>query len=235
VRRGIGIIAAVVLAGCSSPAASQAATHSPTPTPLPATPLTVPAAAAVTDVDHVDVAGSSAPGATISATWGVNSASVTADASGNFVVRVTGLAEGSTTLILSAVAAGDSPASGLVDIVRTVSPAFYKQQAATIPYNQLVKDPASLAGRIVTYRGQVFQYDSNTTTSHMIISVTDSGYGFWSDNIWVDVDPAAAQNVFQKNIIQVWGTVVGPYTYTTTQNGSLTIPEVDVKYVQLIG
>jgi hypothetical protein len=228
----MGIIA-VVLTGCS-PATGPAATHSPTPTPQPATPLTVPAAAAVTDIDHVDVTGSSAPGADIEATWGSDSASVTVDANGNFVVHVTGLPEGPTTLSLTALAAGDRLASGQVGIERTISPAFYKREAATIPYNQLVKDPASLAGRIVTYRGQVFQYDSNTTTSHMIISVTDSGYGFWSDNIWLDVDPAAAQNVFQKSIIQVWGTVVGAYTYTTTQNGNLTIPEIDVKYVQLI-
>jgi len=156
------------------------------------------------------------------------------DASGNFAVRVTGLPEGSTTLILSAMVSGDRATTGHVDIERTISPAFYKQQAATIPYNQLIKDPASLAGRIVTYRAQVFQYGTNTTTSHMIIAVTDEGYGYWSDNIWLDVDPSAAQNVFQKSIIQVWGGVVGPYTYTTTQNGSLTIPEIDVKYVQLI-
>jgi hypothetical protein len=188
----------------------------------------------VTDVDAVDIAGSSAPGAVIDATWGGASTSVTVDASGNFVVHVTGLPEGPTTLNLSAIAAGDRTTSGHVDIQRTLSPAFYKRQAATIPYNQLVKDPGSLTGRVVTYKGQVFQYDSNTTTSHMIISVTDDGYGYWSDNLWVDVDPAAAQNVFQKSVIQVWGTVVGAYTYTTTQNGKLTIPEVDVKYVQLI-
>jgi hypothetical protein len=224
----------MVLAACGSQAPNQAATHTPTPTSLPATPLTVPATAAVTDVDHVDIAGSTAPGAEVEALWGSNSANVAVDASGNFVVHVTGLPEGSTTLTVNSLVAGNRLASGQVDIERTLSPGFYRRQAATIPYNQLIKDPASLAGRIVTYRGQVFQYDSNTTTSHMIISVTDDGYGFWSDNVWLDVDPAATQNVFRNSIIQVWGTVVGPYTYTTTQNGQLTIPEIDVKYVQLI-
>lgn len=224
---------AAVLAACSGQLNSQMAPTT-TPTTAPATPLTVPPNAAVTDVDTLDVTGNTVPGAVVSAYVHSGSSSVSADASGNFVVHVTGLPEGLTQLDITAQASGNRPGLGHVDIERTVSPGFYKNQATTIPYNQLVKDPASLAGRIVTYKVEVFQYDSNTTTSHMIASVTEDGYGYWSDNVWLDVDPAAAQNVFQKSIVQVWGTVVGPYTYTTTQNGNLTIPEIDVKYVQLI-
>lgn len=91
-----------------------------------------------------------------------------------------------------------------------------------------------MAGRVVTYRGRVFQYDSATTTSHLIVSVTDGGYGYWTDNVWIDLDPTIGQSVFNKTVIQFWGTVVGPYTYTTTSNGSLTIPEVKLQYLDVV-
>jgi hypothetical protein len=112
-----------------------------------------------------------------------------------------------------------------------IDPAAYKASAVAISYNQLLKDPAALAGRVVTYTGQVFQYDTNTTTSHMIVAVTDGGYGYWSDNVWLDVDPATTANVCKDTVIRFWGDVVGPYTYTTTNNGSLTIPEIHVQFI----
>jgi hypothetical protein len=98
----------------------------------------------------------------------------------------------------------------------------------------LSKDPAALEGTVVTYEAQVFQYDTATTTSHFIASVTDDGYGVWTDNVWVDVQPSIAQQVCTGTILTFWGGVVGPYTYTTTLNGSLTIPEINVKYISVV-
>ena len=129
---------------------------------------------------------------------------------------------------------GHRAAHQSITATRLVSPAAFKQSAVSIPYNQMIKDPDSLAGRVVTYSGQVFQYDSATTTSHLIVSVTDEGYGYWTDNMWIDLDPAAGANVYRDTVIKFWGTVVGAYTYETTSNGHLTIPEIDVRYVQVI-
>jgi hypothetical protein len=113
-----------------------------------------------------------------------------------------------------------------------IDPAAYKASAVAISYNQLLKDPAALAGSVVTYTGQVFQYDTNTSTSNMIVAVTDGGYGFWSDNVWLDVDPTATANVCKDTVVQFWGDVVGPYSYTTTNNGNLTIPEIHVQFIR---
>ena len=65
-------------------------------------------------------------------------------------------------------------------------------------------------------------------------SHTKLGYGIYSDNVWADVDPTIAGNVCANTMIRPWGSVVGPYTYTTTQNGNLTIPEINVIYIQVI-
>jgi hypothetical protein len=115
-----------------------------------------------------------------------------------------------------------------------ISEAAYKASAKSIPYVQLEKDPASMAGTVVTYTGQVVQYDSATTTSNLRINVTANSFGY-TDTIWLDVDPAQTTNVFRNTVIQFWGEVVGPYTYTSVSGGQITIPEVNAKYVQVVG
>lgn len=128
-----------------------------------------------------------------------------------------------------------SPGGSPIPSPSPISEAQYKASAKTIPYVQLEKDPASLAGTVVTYTGQVIQYDSATTTSHLRINVTADGFGGYTDTIWLDVDPAQTTSVFRNTVIQLWGEVVGPYTYTSVSGGQITIPEVRAKYVQVMG
>src|SRR5438128_473816 len=74
----------------------------------------------------------------------------------------------------------NSPSVGAGSPTPSASPiteAAYKASAKTIPYVQLEKDPASLRGTVVTYKGQVVQYDSATTTSNLRINVTPDGFG----------------------------------------------------------
>ena len=231
--------------GSNKPATSQTAntttaeptaepTAAPTAAPLPNLVVTMQAAWTVTDTDSVAITGSSAPGAAITGTLAGATVSATADGAGNFTLNISGLALGQNSVRIDAAHAGYRDGSIIVTVTRSISEAGYKKSAAAIPYNQLVKDPVSLAGRVVTYEAQVFQYDSATTTSHFIASVTDEGYGFWTDHIWTDVDASAAQNVCNNTVIQLWGDVVGPYTYMTTTNGSATIPEINIKYISVV-
>lgn len=127
-----------------------------------------------------------------------------------------------------------SPSESPIPSPSPTSEAQYKASAKSIPYVQLEKDPASLAGTVVTYTGQVVQYDSATTTSHLRINVTANSFGY-TDTIWLDVDPAQTTTVFRNTVIQFWGEVVGPYTYTSVSGGQITIPEVNAKYIQVVG
>lgn len=233
--------AASALAACgsSTPTASTAgstARATPTPTAELTAPLTIAAAWTVSDVASVNLKGSTVPAAAVSATptAGTQSISAVADDAGAFTIHVAGLTLGDNGFGISVIARGYSNSFHTVTVTRTQSEASLKASAAVIPYPSLSKDPAALAGRIVTSQAQVFQYDTNTTTSHFIASVTNDGYGYWSDNVWADLDPTIAQAVCAKTVIRFWGTVVGAYTYTTTSNGSLTIPEVKVQYLTVV-
>jgi hypothetical protein len=213
---------------------SATATASATPTPEPKVTLTgIQATYTITDTGSLDLIGTTLPNATLTIGGPVN-LTVKADAQGHFDAHITGMPMGTSTLGVDASAPGYAKNILSVSVTRNVSEAGYKKSAQAIPYNQLSKDPAALAGTPVTYEGQVFQYDSSTGTSNFIVSVTNDGYGFWTDNIWVDVDPSIAQNVCKDTIIRFWGDVVGPYTYTTTLNGQLTIPEIKIRYIDVV-
>ena len=255
----VAAVAAFAAAGCggtiaaSSPSASPTSTPSATARPGPS--LTTPSEYTLTGVSSLQVTGTTISGATVDVldASGAIVATTTAGVSGAFVLVLTGIQYGNDHYSVVATAPGYGKTFVGIAITRNLTAAAiaasnaavaaaaaaavaaYKASAKSIPYNQLIKDPTALAGTVVTYTAQVFQYDTNTTTSHFIASVTNLGYGIYSDNVWADVDPTIAGNVCQNTIIRLWGAVVGPYTYTTTQNGTLTIPEINVMYIRVIG
>lgn len=207
----------------------------PTPVPLPVVPLTIQQTWTAVDSASIVISGRTKPGAGVQA-QGPSTPNLEAQAnhSGAFTFHIGGLTLGDNGLTIIATLAGYQEGSSAITVTRVIDARGYRAHPQSMSYPVLVRDPASLAGTVVWYEGQVFQYDTNTTTSHMIVAVSNQGYGFWSDNVWLDLDPSLAANIFQKDLVGFWGTVVGPYTYTTTQNGMLTIPEINVSSIILI-
>ena len=110
----------------------------------------------------------------------------------------------------------------------------YKAACQTMPYANFVKDPASMAGQCITYQAQVFQYDSRTGLTTMLVDVTNND-GYWADTVQVDLPSASlGANVVQNDIVQFWGPIVGASTYDTATGGSNTVPEVQAQYLTLI-
>ena len=102
-----------------------------------------------------------------------------------------------------------------------------------MPYPNFVKDPTGLAGQCITYQAQVFQYDSWTGLTTMLVNVTNP-YGYWEDTVQVDLPSASlGANIVQNDIVQFWGPVIGASTYDTATGGSNTVPEVQARYLTL--
>jgi hypothetical protein len=107
--------------------------------------------------------------------------------------------------------------------------ANYKASATSIPYKQLNKNADEYKGTKVTYRGQIFQIQEDAGTSVILLSVTDEGYDFWTDHIWVDysgeIDSA------EDDIITVWGQITGSKSYETQAGGETYVPRMRAKYI----
>ena len=101
-------------------------------------------------------------------------------------------------------------------------------------YGQL-SSPNVVLGTCVTSQAQIFQFDSITGPSAMLVAVTNDGYGLWSDHVELLLHNAAAgQSLVENDVVQFWGTIASPDTYTTQQGGTDTIPAIKVKYITLI-
>jgi hypothetical protein len=106
--------------------------------------------------------------------------------------------------------------------------AAFREEATTIDYDQLIKNPYRYIGEKVVYTGQIFQIQEGGG-SFMLLSVTDEGYGFWTDEIWVagfgSIESA------EEDVITVYGTVTGAEEYETAIGGSNYVPRIKAKYV----
>jgi hypothetical protein len=112
--------------------------------------------------------------------------------------------------------------------------AAYKAGAQTVAYADLVagetaKTTNSLSGTVVSYVGQIVQYDSATTTSGMRVDVGGKAASSVAQIVWLQVNPSDTQGMVNGTWVHFWGGVAGDYTYTTTGGGQVTLPEVLVR------
>ena len=126
--------------------------------------------------------------------------------------------------------------------VESASAAFMAA-CRSVTYPVLNKDAGSMKGRKLVIHGQVFQIqdagagkywqdypDGITPRTTMLVSVTDEGYGMWTDNVDVAFD-GALKHVYENNIVTVYGTCVGQFSYTSVAGYDETVPLIHAKYV----
>jgi hypothetical protein len=105
----------------------------------------------------------------------------------------------------------------------------FREDATTIDYNQLIKNPDKYKGEKVVYEGQILQIQEEAGSGIMLLSVTDEGYGFWTNNIWVNFyEPIEAA---EEDIITVYGKITGSEEYETQIGGSTFVPRMNADYI----
>jgi hypothetical protein len=102
-------------------------------------------------------------------------------------------------------------------------------QATNISYEQLLAHPSRYEGTKAVYRGQIFQVQEDGGATVILLSVTDQGYGFWDDHVWVEFDGTIRGAA--DDMITVYGTLNGTRDYDTQAGGNTTVPSMRAKYV----
>lgn len=107
--------------------------------------------------------------------------------------------------------------------------ASFREEATSIPYGELSKNPERYTGDKVVYTGQIFQIQEFGGEGLMLLAVTDEGYGFWTDNIWVDFHKSL--DAAEEDVITVYGKITGSKEYETQIGGSTYVPRMNAKYI----
>lgn len=101
----------------------------------------------------------------------------------------------------------------------------FKASCEDISYDELLRNPDNYTGHNIHLRGKVFQSVSGT----ILMNVTQGKYGIWDDitmAYWT-----GSPNVIENDIVSMWGTYAGTYTYTTTMGAQKTVPLLYARYV----
>lgn len=102
----------------------------------------------------------------------------------------------------------------------------------------IAKSPDNHIGERIVVYGYVTQFDAATGTSGFRANVDGAKHSQWYDydtnTIMLGSDALFAE-VVQDDIFRAEVTVAGAYSYTTTMGGSMTVPQLSVDRIEVIG
>lgn len=116
----------------------------------------------------------------------------------------------------------------------TIDEATFKASCQSIPYDELARNGDNYKYTPITFRGEIIQVmEGNGFTSYRI-NVTKGSYDIWEDTMYVQYTLKEGQSRFlEDDIVTVYGTCMGLYSYETVLGSNVTIPSAVAEYMEL--
>lgn len=110
----------------------------------------------------------------------------------------------------------------------------FKNNCKVVEYEDLARNPDKIKGQDVKITGEVIQVMQDYTTTNLRVNITKSDYDFYTDTVYITYTPEAGEDkILEDDIITIWGTAQGDCTYNTVLGGSVTLPLIEAKYIEL--
>lgn len=121
--------------------------------------------------------------------------------------------------------------------VPKLSESEFKAQCSTIDFDTIARNPDKYKGKKYKFTGEVIQVSETSllgmTFCDLRIDVTQGEYG-WEDTIYATVTIKEGEDrILEDDIITIWGTCEGNYTYTSVMGASISLPKIDVEYFEI--
>lgn len=111
----------------------------------------------------------------------------------------------------------------------------YKNSCKTYDYKTIFRYAEDYKGKDVKYTGKVVQVIENDSYTSYRVNVTKDRWGYYDDTIYVtfmNLDKSTPR-ILEDDIITFYGTLSDLYTYETIMGGTVTIPSVVARYIDL--
>lgn len=109
----------------------------------------------------------------------------------------------------------------------------------TIDYKTLSRNPDKFKGQHFKFTGKVIQvYEDKNTFLRVNVTpeeneFADGGY-LWSDTILCTVNlPEDSDRILEDDIIDIYGTCQGLYTYDSVLSSKISLPKIDISYYHI--
>lgn len=118
----------------------------------------------------------------------------------------------------------------------------FKKSCQSIDFKTLSRNPDKYKGNNYKFTGEVIQVQesdswfSGTTQVDLRVNVTKKTYEYiddvyWEDTIYATVEiPEGADRILEDDIITIWGTCDGNYSYTSVLGSTISLPKISIKY-----
>lgn len=108
----------------------------------------------------------------------------------------------------------------------------YKDKCKEISYDTLARDPDDHIGKMVKFTGKIVQVMEDGDDVALRINVTNDGYGYYDDTVYVDYTYKDGESrLLEDDIVTFYGLYAGLYTYESVMGASITIPWVFADYI----
>ncbi|QHT48013.1 hypothetical protein M662_16500 [Bacillus sp. SB49] len=106
-----------------------------------------------------------------------------------------------------------------------------KDNAKDIRFKELDKNPDKYSGDFLKYQGEIIQIMEDETSTVIRLAVTKDSYGYdYNDVVYVTFDDTTP--FVEEDIVTVYGTVSGSYTYESTAGHQITLPAMEAEVIE---
>lgn len=112
----------------------------------------------------------------------------------------------------------------------------FKAKCKTYTYQQIARNPEKFKGTNVKLTGEVVQALYGDDSVDLRVNITKQGtyYISYTDTVYVTYDTEEGEDkILEDDIITIYGTSLGEYSYTSTVGVPITLPLIDGKYITI--
>lgn len=110
----------------------------------------------------------------------------------------------------------------------------FKKKCKTYKYKDIFRNAEEYDGSFIKVKGEVVQVLEDESSYDIRLNMTKGKYGYWDDTIYIVLSKKnVKKRILEDDIITVWGTLKGLYSYESVLGSSVTLPLVHGTYAEI--
>ena len=113
---------------------------------------------------------------------------------------------------------------------------YFMSQCKSYTYQEIARNPDSYKGCDANIKGQVIQVIEDGDDYTLRVNITPARY-YWNDTILVSYEKkdSSEARILEDDIVMMYGTLCGTYTYETVMGADVTVPLMLAEYIDIVG
>lgn len=111
----------------------------------------------------------------------------------------------------------------------------FKNSCKKYTFKEIARNPDKYQGKKMKFTGEVIQVSEGWFNSVDIrLNITKNEYGWYEDTIYCTYTYKEGEGkILEDDIVTIYGTCDGDYTYTSVMGASITLPKINIEYITI--